>query len=704
MKDPSIVSPEDRTVIRGEDEEGTPPRQPKRPPYVVVLEGPHAGTYFALKDEKSAIGRATECAVRLDDQSVSRHHAELTRTETGWMIRDLGSKNGTFVNGSVVTDYVVIGHKDIIKTGIYLLRLVTQPVSVEEEMALPPEIAAAERTLISEMPSAPEALTSEMGKGEEIPPVPEPVEEIEEKPPSKMRSYFMVGFLFICVIGAVAYFASRYFLHPKAEQVATEAAAPEAQPPPEGAMPAYPPTAPLAGPPPEGTMPGVPSTPSTPPVPQKVPVFLDFVSSPLPATVNFQGKELGKTPLRVNVELEAGKTYTAEGVFFMPEVQERYPLPVNFSVEVGQSVIPILFRGPIGMIKVNNLPRDVQFYLEGSYEYDRFKQRPAKLNEVVMQKPIYIPFGHYLVELRRARQLGESQTFVQDIVFRREFTIAEDSPSYMLDVKDDDLKIFPVDIKSDPPNADVFIDGKLMGKTPFQGLFPLGDHTLTLRKEGYFENSQALKVDINTPFVATIKLETSIAGAHINNAKVAINRELYPEAINELAQALASNPAPTEIAEANYLLGRSYLSLGDIERALIYFEQSKTSEDWKYPSMLGMVAAYAAAQRMDAALPLLVEVLLKSKDENVKRDANALFQQISPFRSVIYVYTDPEGARIIVNDKPVEQPTPAILHDLPLGSYRLRLEKPGYQPVELKLTLSINEFNPVIVKFKPVVQ
>ncbi len=692
MAEPTDTKPEDRTVIRGpeEEEEGTPPRAPKKPPYLVLIEGPHAGSYFTLQEGKNAIGRAVGSAVRMEDQSVSRHHAEIEKTDTGWIVRDLGSKNGTSINGRPVTDAVVIGHKDVIRTGIYLFRLITQEVSVEEEMVLPPEVAISEKTVMQEMPAGAEAMTESM---EEERALPDGIVEPAKAPaPSKTRKLIMAGILAVCVIGMVGYLTTRYFLHPKG----TAPIVGEPAEPPEGTVP-----------PAEGTVPTVPAVPTVPPAPPKpqtIPVFLDFASSPLPAIVVFQDKELGKTPLRVNVELEPGKNYTAEATFMLPEFNERYTLPVNFTVEAGQSVVPILFRAPIGMIKVVNLPRDTQFYLEGNFEYDRFKERPAKLSEVVMQKPIYIPFGRYIVELRRARQLGQSQTYVQDIVFRREFHIAEDSPQYLLDVKDEDLKVFPVDIKSEPPNADVFIDGKPMGKTPYQGLFPLGDHTLTLRKEGYFEHTQSLKVDINTPFVGTVKLETSVAGAHINNAKIAMNRQVWQEAINELAQALASNPAPTEVAQSNYLLGRCYLSLGDIDRALQYFAQARTTEEWKYPAMLGMVAAYAAGQKMGEALPLLVEVMLKATDDNTKREANSLFQQISPFRSVIYVYTEPEGARIMVNDKQVTQPTPAILHDLPLGSYRIRLEKPGYQPTELKLTLSVNEFNPVIVKLKPIVQ
>jgi hypothetical protein len=50
------------------------------------------------------IGRANECEVRLADTSVSRRHAEVRATGDGWSVADLGSTNGTKVNGAVVTD------------------------------------------------------------------------------------------------------------------------------------------------------------------------------------------------------------------------------------------------------------------------------------------------------------------------------------------------------------------------------------------------------------------------------------------------------------------------------------------------------------------------------------------------------------------------------------------------------------------------
>jgi pSer/pThr/pTyr-binding forkhead associated (FHA) protein len=688
----------DKTVIRGEDEgEEKTPKGKEPLPYLVIVEGPRSGTRFPLSEEKNVIGRSPGCAVRLDDQSVSRNHAEVTQVPGGWSVTDLGSKNGTVVNRSPVTEPVIIGHLDFIKVGIYLLRLVTQEVSVADEMKLPQEMLDVERTDFVETPP-PEGITGEeereaMPEGGPLA-MAEPETKVKMAPKSlllKYRKMIAPVALGISVILIGVYYGQKYFF--------AEPEKPAKKPP---VVEQVKPSAP--------GVPGVTPTTQTMPVAppplqvQKVPLFLDFASSPLPATIMFQGKDMGRAPIRVNVELEAGKQYEAEATFEMPEVSEKYTQKISFVADPQQSVIPLLFRAPIGMIKVNDLPRDVQFYLEGRYEYDRFSERPAKLGEIVLRKPIYIPFGTYTLELRRARQLGASQTYVQDIVYRRQFTMAADSPSQVFRVTDEDLRIFPVVVRSEPRNADVFIDGGPVGKTPYEGNFPLGEHTMTIRKEGYFEYTEVLKVDINTPFVTMVTLQTSVAGAHINNAIAAMNQNLFEKAINELAEALNSSPAPSEIAKANYLLGKCYFALKDNSRALQYFQLARQNAEQKDAALLGMVQVYAALNQKNMALPLLVEAMLTVKDENLKREANGLFQQISPFRSVIYVYTNPPGADVIVNDKKVTQLTPVILHDMSLGTYKLRLEKAGYQPVDLRMNLSVNEFNPVIVDLKPIPQ
>jgi hypothetical protein len=62
------------------------------------------GSRVALADGTVTIGRGADAAVRLADASVSRRHAEIRRSGDGWTVVDLGSTNGTRVNGAPVTE------------------------------------------------------------------------------------------------------------------------------------------------------------------------------------------------------------------------------------------------------------------------------------------------------------------------------------------------------------------------------------------------------------------------------------------------------------------------------------------------------------------------------------------------------------------------------------------------------------------------
>jgi hypothetical protein len=62
------------------------------------------GRRFPLADVPLAIGRATDAPIRVTDTSVSRRHAEIRPSAGGWVIVDLGSTNGTRVNGAPVTE------------------------------------------------------------------------------------------------------------------------------------------------------------------------------------------------------------------------------------------------------------------------------------------------------------------------------------------------------------------------------------------------------------------------------------------------------------------------------------------------------------------------------------------------------------------------------------------------------------------------
>jgi hypothetical protein len=68
------------------------------------------------------VGRSSSCQIVLGDDTVSRRHAELRFDDGRWMLRDLGSSNGTYVNGRLVTEAEVRAG-DVIHLGGCRLRL-----------------------------------------------------------------------------------------------------------------------------------------------------------------------------------------------------------------------------------------------------------------------------------------------------------------------------------------------------------------------------------------------------------------------------------------------------------------------------------------------------------------------------------------------------------------------------------------------------
>lgn len=71
---------------------------------LLVKRGPNAGSTFLIESDVTSCGRSTDSDVFLDDITVSRKHAEFFRTEDGFGVRDVGSLNGTYVNGESVEE------------------------------------------------------------------------------------------------------------------------------------------------------------------------------------------------------------------------------------------------------------------------------------------------------------------------------------------------------------------------------------------------------------------------------------------------------------------------------------------------------------------------------------------------------------------------------------------------------------------------
>jgi pSer/pThr/pTyr-binding forkhead associated (FHA) protein len=87
---------------------------------LIVVRGPIAGSRLALTKDLTTAGRHPKSDLFLDDVTVSRRHAELVRSGDGFVLRDVGSLNGTYLNGERV-DEAPLANGDEIQVGRYKL-------------------------------------------------------------------------------------------------------------------------------------------------------------------------------------------------------------------------------------------------------------------------------------------------------------------------------------------------------------------------------------------------------------------------------------------------------------------------------------------------------------------------------------------------------------------------------------------------------
>jgi pSer/pThr/pTyr-binding forkhead associated (FHA) protein len=92
---------------------------------LVVLDGPGTGREFPLAGAIAiAIGRDDTAGIVIEDEQVSRRHAIVTVVEEGARIDDLGSTNGTWVNGARIATPHPLVEGDELRVGGTRLRLV----------------------------------------------------------------------------------------------------------------------------------------------------------------------------------------------------------------------------------------------------------------------------------------------------------------------------------------------------------------------------------------------------------------------------------------------------------------------------------------------------------------------------------------------------------------------------------------------------
>jgi pSer/pThr/pTyr-binding forkhead associated (FHA) protein len=91
---------------------------------LVVQRGPNAGSRFLLDKDVTTAGRHPDSDIFLDDVTVSRRHAEFTRTDAGFVVSDVGSLNGTYLNRERI-ERAPLANGDEVQVGKFRLMFFT---------------------------------------------------------------------------------------------------------------------------------------------------------------------------------------------------------------------------------------------------------------------------------------------------------------------------------------------------------------------------------------------------------------------------------------------------------------------------------------------------------------------------------------------------------------------------------------------------
>ena len=82
-----------------------------------ILQGSNTGKELKIPSPKCVIGRGDDCHLRPQSDAISRRHCVIITTENEVVVRDLNSRNGTFVNGDRVAEEAVLLHGDNLRVG-----------------------------------------------------------------------------------------------------------------------------------------------------------------------------------------------------------------------------------------------------------------------------------------------------------------------------------------------------------------------------------------------------------------------------------------------------------------------------------------------------------------------------------------------------------------------------------------------------------
>jgi diguanylate cyclase (GGDEF)-like protein len=122
MEDERTTNP-NKTVVTVLSQPASKKSEGGKEACLVIIYGEDLGRRVPLGEEPCVIGRSSKCDVQVDQESVSRNHARISRLGDSYTIRDLGSTNGTYVNDELV-DEIMLRDGDQLKIGRTIFKFI----------------------------------------------------------------------------------------------------------------------------------------------------------------------------------------------------------------------------------------------------------------------------------------------------------------------------------------------------------------------------------------------------------------------------------------------------------------------------------------------------------------------------------------------------------------------------------------------------
>jgi predicted component of type VI protein secretion system len=181
---------------------------------LIMRQGPTPGATFTLEGDQLNIGRDSTNEVTINDAEISRRHARLTFQGGKYVLEDLGSTNGTFVNGQRLAGPRVLKAGEVVSFGEQIVLVFEVVTNDPGATMVSPRAAAAIPSVSRPATPPPPPPADYVGS---VPASPAPVASSMPDPgPKKMNILpVIIGvgvLLFLCVCGAILWYIDANFL------------------------------------------------------------------------------------------------------------------------------------------------------------------------------------------------------------------------------------------------------------------------------------------------------------------------------------------------------------------------------------------------------------------------------------------------------------------------------------------------------------